>query len=123
MSDNEPQVRTESPGERRPEGEAPRTRFGGGAPRERDGGGGRGPGGGSRGPRRGGGGGRFGGRRKVCGFCVDAVPPSPNSHAQVTAELRRSTPVKVTSSGSVPDRGVAVKSASGPVAGGTVTVM
>jgi small subunit ribosomal protein S18 len=70
MSDNEPQEQAEGAGERRPEGEAPRTRFGAGAPRER-GEGGRGPGG--RGPRRGGGGGRFGGRRKVCGFCVDNI--------------------------------------------------
>jgi small subunit ribosomal protein S18 len=70
MSDNEPRERTDSPGDRRPDGEAPRTRFGAGTPRERDGGGGRGPGG--RGPRRGGGG-RFGGRRKVCGFCVDNI--------------------------------------------------
>ena len=70
MSDNEPQERADGPAERRPEGEAPRTRFGAGAPRER-GEGGRGPGG--RGPRRGGGGGRFGGRRKVCGFCVDNI--------------------------------------------------
>jgi small subunit ribosomal protein S18 len=73
MSDNEPQQRADGPGERRPEGEAPRTRFGAGAPRERSEGGGRGPGGGGRGPRRGGGGGRFGGRRKVCGFCVDNI--------------------------------------------------
>ncbi len=63
------------------DGEAPRTRFGGGAP----GGGGRGPGGGAgrgpagaggpggaRGPRRPGGS-RFGGRKKVCGFCVDKI--------------------------------------------------
>jgi small subunit ribosomal protein S18 len=73
----------------RPEGEAPRTRFGAGAQGERfggGGGGGRGPGGpgggpggpggrpgGRGGPRRGGGGGRFGGRRKVCGFCVDNI--------------------------------------------------
>ncbi len=58
------------------ESEGPRSRFGGGAPA---GGGGRpGPGGrpagGRGGPRRGGGGGgRFGGRRKVCGFCVDNI--------------------------------------------------
>lgn len=72
MSDNTPRERTEGPGQARPEGDGPRTRFGGGAP----GGGGRGPGGdrgpGGRGPRRGGGG-RFGGRRKVCGFCVDRI--------------------------------------------------
>jgi small subunit ribosomal protein S18 len=71
-------------GERRPDGEAPRTRFGAGSQGERSGGfggggggrgpggGSRGPGGGSRGPRRGGGG-RFGGRKKVCGFCVDKI--------------------------------------------------
>jgi len=69
MSDNEPRERADGPGDRRPDGEAPRSRFGSGAPRDRDGGG-RGPGG--RGPRRGGGG-RFGGRRKVCGFCVDNI--------------------------------------------------
>lgn len=58
--------------------DGPRSRFGAGAPA--GGGGGRsGPGGGrpggrSGGPRRGGGGGgRFGGRRKVCGFCVDNI--------------------------------------------------
>ena len=90
MSDNEPRDRDETV---RPEGEAPRTRFGAGAQGERPGGdrpggggdrpgggrggpgGGRGgPGGGRGGPRRpGGGGGRFGGRRKVCGFCVDKI--------------------------------------------------
>jgi small subunit ribosomal protein S18 len=68
-------------GDSRPEGEAPRTRFGAGAQGERPGGpgggrgpggSGRGPGGGGRGPRRGGGG-RFGGRKKVCGFCVDKI--------------------------------------------------
>lgn len=55
-------------------------RFGSGGGDRPGGGGGRGPGGGrgaggagGRGPRRGGGGGRFGGRRKVCGFCVDKV--------------------------------------------------
>ncbi|MDQ2655540.1 MAG: 30S ribosomal protein S18 [Chloroflexota bacterium] len=56
-------------------GEAPRSRFGGGAPAGggRPGPGGR-PAGGRGGPRRGGGGGgRFGGRRKVCGFCVDNI--------------------------------------------------
>jgi small subunit ribosomal protein S18 len=57
-----------------PDDEGGRTRFG---PPARPGGGGRGgPGGargaGGRGPRRGGGG-RFGGRRKVCGFCVDKI--------------------------------------------------
>jgi len=77
MSDNEPRERGEGYGNR-PDGEAPRTRFGGGAQAERPGGGGpgggRGPGGrgGPGGPRRGGGG-RFGGRRKVCGFCVDKI--------------------------------------------------
>ena len=63
------------------DGEAPRSRFGGGAKasaRRGASGGGRGPGGrggpggGRGGPRRGGGG-RFGGRRKVCGFCVDNI--------------------------------------------------
>ena len=58
------------------EGEGPRSRFGGGAPAGggRPGPGGR-PAGGRGGPRRGGGGGggRFGGRRKVCGFCVDNI--------------------------------------------------
>lgn len=89
MSDNEPRDQSGSPAESRPEGEAPRSRFGAGAQGERFGGGagerpggGRGPGGGGgrgsggpggRGPRRGGGGGRFGGRRKVCGFCVDKI--------------------------------------------------
>jgi small subunit ribosomal protein S18 len=79
MSDNDPQVRSGGPEGGRPDGEAPRTRFGAGA--QGGGGGGRGPGGGGRdggpgggrGPRRGGGGGRFGGRRKVCGFCVDNI--------------------------------------------------
>ena len=76
MSDNEPRERGEGFGASGPEGEAPRTRFGGGALGERPGGGdrpggGRGPGG-RGGPRRGGGG-RFGGRRKVCGFCVDNI--------------------------------------------------
>ena len=77
MSDNVFRERTDGPDGGRPEGEAPRSRYGAGAP----GGGGRGPGGGrdgggpggGRGPRRGGGGGRFGGRRKVCGFCVDKI--------------------------------------------------
>ncbi|MBL8129019.1 MAG: 30S ribosomal protein S18 [Chloroflexia bacterium] len=58
-------------------GEGPRSRFGGGAPAGggRPGPGGRPAGGRSGGPRRGGGGGggRFGGRRKVCGFCVDNI--------------------------------------------------
>ena len=57
-------------------GEGPRSRFGGGAPAGggRPGPGGRSAGGRSGGPRRGGGGGgRFGGRRKVCGFCVDNI--------------------------------------------------
>jgi small subunit ribosomal protein S18 len=81
MSDNEPRERGEGYGNR-PDGEAPRTRFGGGAQDERPGGGGpgggRGPGGrsgpgGARGGPRRGGGGRFGGRRKVCGFCVDKI--------------------------------------------------
>src|SRR5215207_640589 len=78
MSDNEPRERGEGYGNR-PDGEAPRTRFGGGAQGERPGGGGPGgrsgpggPGGARGGPRRGGGG-RFGGRRKVCGFCVDKI--------------------------------------------------
>lgn len=76
MSDSQFRERAEGPEGARPEGEVPRSRFGAGAP----GGGGRGPGGGrdggpggGRGPRRGGGGGRFGGRRKVCGFCVDKI--------------------------------------------------
>jgi len=87
MSEYEPRERYDGPGDARSDGEAPRTRFGGGAQGERFGGGGRGPGGpgggpggpggarpgGRGGPRRGGGGGRFGGRRKVCGFCVDNV--------------------------------------------------
>ncbi len=78
-------------GQGRPEGEAPRPRFGGGpegdAPRTRFGGGGGdpsrgpgGPGGGGgrggdrdRGPRRGGGGGRGFGRRKICPFCTDNI--------------------------------------------------
>jgi small subunit ribosomal protein S18 len=74
MSDNEPQEYRERPqGESRPDGDGPRSRFGAGAQGGRPGGpgGGRGPGGGGRGPRRGGG--RFGGRRKVCGFCVDKI--------------------------------------------------
>lgn len=55
-------------------GEAPRSRFGAGAAGGRPAPGGARPGGGrSGGPRRGGGGGRFGGRRKVCGFCVDNI--------------------------------------------------
>jgi len=66
-------------GEGRPEGDAPRTRFGGGPGRGPGGPGG--PGGGGRGgdrdrdrgPRRGGGGGRGFGRRKVCAFCVDNI--------------------------------------------------
>lgn len=58
------------------ESEGPRSRFGAGAPgggRPAPGGGR--PAGGRGGPRRGGGGGggRFGGRRKVCGFCVDNI--------------------------------------------------
>jgi small subunit ribosomal protein S18 len=76
MSDNEPRDRNDGPAGARPDGEAPRSRFGAGAQGERPGGGrgpGRGPGGPGRGPRRGGGGGRFGGRRKVCGFCVDKI--------------------------------------------------
>ena len=88
MNDNVPRESADR-GEVRPDGDAPRTRFGAGAQGERPGGpgggrgpggpgggrgpGGRGPGGpGGRGPRRGGGG-RFGGRRKVCGFCVDKI--------------------------------------------------
>src|SRR5215213_2150824 len=71
MSDNEPRERGMGDGGGRPDGEAPRTRFGGGAQGERPGGGDR-PGGG-RGPGGRGGGGRFGGRRKVCGFCVDKI--------------------------------------------------
>lgn len=60
------------------ESEGPRSRFGGGAPvgGGRPAPGGRPAGGRSGGPRRGGGGGgggRFGGRRKVCGFCVDNI--------------------------------------------------
>jgi small subunit ribosomal protein S18 len=56
----------EARSEGRPEGEAPRTRFGGGSQGPRPGGGGR--------ERRGrGGGGRFAPRRKVCGFCVDNI--------------------------------------------------
>src|SRR5688572_6019276 len=58
------------------EGEGARSRFGAGAPAGggRPAPGGR-PGGRTGGPRRGGGGGggRFGGRRKVCGFCVDNI--------------------------------------------------
>ena len=90
MSDNAPRERFDGPGGGRPEGEAPRTRFGAGAQGDRPFGGDRpggddrpgggrgpagrgGPGGGRGGPRRGGGGGRFGGRRKVCGFCVDKI--------------------------------------------------
>ncbi len=82
MSDFEPRERTDDGESARPDGDAPRTRFGAGAHGERGapggpgrgpGGPGRGPGGGGRGPRRGGGGGRFGGRRKVCGFCVDKI--------------------------------------------------
>ena len=100
MSDNEPRERGDGPSGPRPEGEAPRTRFGAGAQGDRPfggdrpggdrpfgggdrPGGGRGPGGpggppgrggpgGRGGPRRGGGS-RFGGRRKVCGFCVDKI--------------------------------------------------
>ncbi|MFM9105734.1 MAG: 30S ribosomal protein S18 [Chloroflexota bacterium] len=53
------------------EGEAPRSRFGGGAQGGRPGGG---SGGRSGGPRRGGGGGGRGfGRRKVCPFCMDNI--------------------------------------------------
>lgn len=58
------------------EGDGPRSRFGGGAPGgARSGPGGRSAGGRGGAPRRGGGGGgsRFGGRRKVCGFCVDNI--------------------------------------------------
>jgi small subunit ribosomal protein S18 len=92
MSDNEQPARYGGDAAPRGEGEEPRSRFGAGAQGERfggggpgerpGGGGGRGPGGasgrgaggpGGRGPRRGGGGGRFGGRRKVCGFCVDKI--------------------------------------------------
>ena len=89
MSDNGPRERIDGPAGGRPEGEAPRTRFGGGAQGDQPFGGGGdrpgggrgpggpggrgGPGGGRGGPRRGGGGGRFGGRRKVCGFCVDKI--------------------------------------------------
>lgn len=66
--------------ERRVDDDGPRTRFGAGAQGgrpapalgQRGPGGGRGPAGGSRGPRRPGGS-RFGGRRKVCGFCVDNI--------------------------------------------------
>ena len=87
MSDSGPRERFDGPGGGRSDGEAPRTRFGAGAQGDRpfgggdrpgggDGpGGGRGrggPGAGRGGPRRGGGG-RFGGRRKVCGFCVDKI--------------------------------------------------
>ena len=54
----------------RPEGEAPRTRFGAGP---QGGGGGGGPRGGGRGPRRGGGGGGRFGRRKICPFCMDNI--------------------------------------------------
>jgi small subunit ribosomal protein S18 len=85
MSEYAPRERMEGVVADRPDGDAPRTRFGGGAQGDRFGGGGRGPGGGPGGPgggrpgggrggpRRGGGGGRFGGRRKVCGFCVDQI--------------------------------------------------
>ena len=84
MSDNGPRERFDGPGGSRPEGEAPRTRFGAGAQGDRPFGGDRpggergpagrgGPGAARGGPRRGGGGGRFGGRRKVCGFCVDNI--------------------------------------------------
>ena len=74
MSDNGPMDRDAGQAGDRGGGEAPRSRFGGGAQGGRPGGpGGRGgPGGGRGGPRRGGGG-RFGGRRKVCGFCVDNI--------------------------------------------------
>ena len=75
MSDNDPMVGEGRLGGR-PEGEGPRSRFGAGAQGGRPAPGGRGPGGGGagggRGPRRGGGG-RYGGRRKVCGFCVDNI--------------------------------------------------
>jgi small subunit ribosomal protein S18 len=74
MSDNDPMGDMGRPGGR-PEGEGPRPRFGAGAQGSRPAPGGRGPGGGGggggRGPRRGGG--RYGGRRKVCGFCVDNI--------------------------------------------------
>ena len=67
-------------GDRRVDDEGARGRFAAGAmggrpapaAGQRGPGAGRGPGGGSRGPRRPGGS-RFGGRRKVCGFCVDNV--------------------------------------------------
>jgi len=82
MSDNQPRDVTprgpEGParsegGAPRPDGDAPRSRFGAGAQGPREGGGGGGRGGG-RGPRRGGGGGgRYVPRRKVCGFCVDNI--------------------------------------------------
>jgi small subunit ribosomal protein S18 len=59
------------------EGEESRSRFGAGAQAAAArpaAGAGRPAGGRSGGPRRGGGGGgRFGGRRKVCGFCVDNI--------------------------------------------------
>jgi small subunit ribosomal protein S18 len=59
------------------EGEESRSRFGAGAQAAASrpaAGAGRPAGGRSGGPRRGGGGGgRFGGRRKVCGFCVDNI--------------------------------------------------
>ena len=66
--------RQASGGAGRPEGEAPRTRFGAG-PQGSGGGGGGGGGrsGGGRGPRRGGGGGGRFGRRKVCPFCMDNI--------------------------------------------------
>jgi small subunit ribosomal protein S18 len=62
-------------GEGRPDGEAPRTRFGAGPQGSGGGGGGGGrPGGaGGRGPRRGGGGGGRFGRRKICPFCMDNI--------------------------------------------------
>lgn len=54
----------------RPDGEAPRPRFGGGGGGPRPGGG---AGGGPRERRGRSGGGRFSSRRKVCGFCVDRI--------------------------------------------------
>ena len=76
MSDD---YRDEDRGDRRVDDEGPRGRFAAGAqgPRpapatgQRGPGAGRGPGG-RGGPRRPGGS-RFGGRRKVCGFCVDNI--------------------------------------------------
>jgi small subunit ribosomal protein S18 len=59
------QAGQEARAENRPEGEAPRTRFGGGSQGPRSGGG--------RERRGRGGGGRFAPRRKVCGFCVDNI--------------------------------------------------